>query len=73
MAKTPHPYAADTPPRYRITLTIERDDYPGAEFRAIFNEVPKGTAEDPNYIHFSAVETFRQFIICETRPDPREG
>lgn len=60
-------------PKYKITLIIERTDEPGARLKAVFDEIPKAAAESPGYIHYSAVETFRRYVISETRPDQREG
>lgn len=60
-------------PTYKITVIVERADEPGAKFKAVFADIPKASAEDPNYIHFSAVDCFRRYVISETRPDPREG
>lgn len=60
-------------PTYKITLIVERNDEPGASLKAVFSDIPKANAEDPKYIHYSAVETFRRYVISETRPDQREG
>lgn len=60
-------------PTYKITVIVERTDEPGARFKGVFQEIPRASAEDPNYFAFSAVETFRRFCINESRPDPREG
>jgi hypothetical protein len=60
-------------PKYRITLTVERSDQPGAKLKAIFRDVPRATAENPSYPHYSAIECFRLCAMSETRPDPREG
>lgn len=58
---------------YKITVTVERSDEPGAKFKAVFGQIPRDAAEDPSYVHYSAVECFRRYVACETRPDQREG
>lgn len=62
-----------TEPTYKITLIVERSDEPDAKFKGVFEDIPRAAAEDPSYIHYSAIETFRRYVISETRPDPREG
>jgi hypothetical protein len=64
-------------PTYKISLTVERSDAPGAKLRAVFKDIPQEKAEDPSYLHASAVECFRLLALNDklagTGPDPREG
>jgi hypothetical protein len=60
-------------PTYKITVIVERSDWPWGKIELTVKDIPRASAEDPSYPHFSAVECFRQHVISETRPDPREG
>lgn len=57
-------------PTYTITLIIRRSDEPGAKFKGVYSDIPRASAERPDYIHAPAVEVFRRLCLGELADEP---
>jgi hypothetical protein len=56
-------------PTYSVTVTIRRSDEPGASFKARFSDIPRESAEAPDYFLSASVSSFRRLCLGELKDE----
>ena len=64
--------ADNAKPTYKITVSVERSDSPGASMKGVFAEIPSDKAEAVDYQYASLIANFRLFVLGERVADQAE-